>query len=126
MSVKVTAFYALPLALMFVALSMRVIGLRKLVKAAFGDGGDARLGRAIRVHANFAEYVPFALVLIAAAELNGAPWWLLHLLGAVLLAGRLSHAWGVSQPKEDFRFRVAGMLSTFGVLVVAALAAVLA
>lgn len=117
MTAKITALYAVPLALLFFFLSYRVIGLRRKVRAAFGDGGDATLGRAIRVHGNFAEYVSFALLMVALAETNGAPAWSVHLLGVALVAGRAAHAWGVSQPKENFRFRVAGMLATFAVMV---------
>ena len=75
----------------------------------------------MRVHANFAEYVPFAVVLLALMELQRAPAFLLHALGLVLLAGRLAHAYGVSQPNENFRFRVTGMMATFATLVIAAL-----
>lgn len=125
MSAKITALYAVPLSFLFVVLSYRVIALRKQIKAALGDGGDNRLARAIRVQANFAEYVPFAVVLLGMAEINDAPAWSIHLLGLVLVAGRAAHAWGVSQPTEDFRFRVAGMGATFAVLVFAAILAAL-
>lgn len=126
MSAKITALYAVPLSFLFVVLSYRVIGLRKQIKAALGDGGDKKLARAIRVQANFAEYTPFAVVLLGLAEINGAPVWSIHLLGLVLLAGRAAHAWGVSQTNEDFRFRVVGMSATFAVLVFAAILAALA
>lgn len=126
MTAKITALYAVPLSLLFIHLSYRVIGLRKQVKAAFGDGGDRSLARAIRVHGNFAEYVPFALVIMGLAEINGAPAWGIHVLGFALLAGRLAHAWGVSQPVENFRFRVFGMASTFLVLIAGAVLAALA
>jgi uncharacterized membrane protein YecN with MAPEG domain len=46
---------------------------------------------------------------------------LLHGLGLLLLVGRLSHAYGVSQERENFRFRVSGMMATFATLTVAAL-----
>ena len=46
---------------------------------------------------------------------------LLHVLGLSLLAGRLAHAWGISQPAENFRYRVFGMAATFAALVGAAL-----
>jgi len=46
---------------------------------------------------------------------------LVHGLGLVLLLARLSHAYGVSQARENFRFRVFGMVGTFAVLVVSAL-----
>lgn len=117
----IVSVYAALLALLFIALSINVIRVRRAARAALGDAGDARLLRAMRVHANFAEYVPLALILLfAAAGLGAAATWL-HLLGALLLVGRLSHAWGVSRTPENLKFRVAGMLATFTVLAATAL-----
>lgn len=121
MSIAIVPLYAALLALVFVALSLRVIGARRSAKVAIGVSGDAMLERRARVHANFAEYVPFALLLLALAELRAAPALLLHGLCLVLLLGRAAHAWGVSNPSEDFRFRVAGMAATFTVIIAAAL-----
>ena len=118
---QIVPFYAGLLALLFVVLSVRVIRRRRGAKVAIGAGGDALLERAMRVHANFAEYVPLAVVLLALTELQRAPAWLLHALGLLLLVGRLAHAYGVSQEKENFRFRVSGMMATFATLVIAAL-----
>lgn len=117
----VTPAYAAVLALVFVGLSLRTIGLRRRARVAIGDGGDRALARAARVHANFAEYVPLALLLIYLFESAGAPAPIVHLLCAALLGGRLLHAWGVSQVHEDLRLRVAGMALTFVALVGAAL-----
>lgn len=117
----VTAVYAALLAPLFVYLSVRVIGARRAAKVALGDGGDAELMRRMRVQANFAEYVPFALVMIGLTEsLKTAPW-LLHLLGVTLVAGRCLHAYGVSHTPERFAFRVTGMATTFTVILLAAL-----
>ncbi len=116
----VTPIYAGLLALLFVALSLRVIGLRRQANVALGHGQDIRLERRLRVHANFAEYAPLALMLIALAELQGNPAWLLHGLGLALLLGRMLHAFGVSQEPEDYRFRVTGMAMTFSVLITGA------
>ncbi len=116
----ITALYASLLALLFVALSVRVIGLRRLSGVALGDGGKADLMRRMRVHANFAEYVPLALVLLGFAESLGTPSPFLHLLGLTLLLGRLLHAFGVSQARETFFFRVSGMALTLGTLLLAA------
>ncbi len=69
----VTPIYAAVLALVFVGLSVRTIRLRRRARIAVGDGGDPRLARAMRVHTNFAEYVPLALLLIYFAESAGAP-----------------------------------------------------
>src|SRR3954453_1845425 len=116
----IAAFYASFLAFLFVGLSIRVIRQRRGARVALGDGGNAALLRRMRVQANFAEYVPLALVLLGLAESLKSPPFLLHGLGLCLLGGRVLHALGVSRDKEDFRFRVAGMGATLGVLVGAA------
>jgi uncharacterized membrane protein YecN with MAPEG domain len=118
----VTPVYAALLALLFLLLAVRTIRLRRALQVAIGDAGDARLQRAMRVHANFAEYVPLTLLLVLMLELQGAHPLLLHVLCACLLAGRLVHAWGVSRDPEDYRYRMSGMALTFTAMVGAALA----
>lgn len=118
----VTPAYAAVLGMIFVALSVRTIRMRRRHRVAVGDGGNAELRRAMRVHANFAEYVPLALLLIFFVEHDVAEILLVHVLGIALLAGRLLHAWGVSQEAENFRYRVSGMVLTFGTIITAALA----
>lgn len=115
-----TQVYAALLAIFFVALSVRVIMLRRKLHVSLGAGGNTTLERAIRVHGNFAEYVPLALLLIFIVENNAAPAWLLHGLGLCLITGRTSHALGVSQDKEDTRFRIVGMALTFTTLLISA------
>lgn len=117
-----TPGYAALLGLIFVVLSLRTIRLRRRHRVAVGDGGNAELRRAMRVHANFAEYAPLALLLIFFVEHDGVEMLLVHALGSALLAGRLLHAWGVSQDRENFRYRVSGMILTFGTIITAALA----
>jgi uncharacterized protein len=113
--------YAAVLAFIYIVLSAQVIQARRSAKVAIGTRGDVRLERKMRVHANFAEYVPFALLLATFMELEGRPGWLLHLLCLGLVAGRIVHAYGVSQEHENFRLRMAGMATTFTVLSVMAL-----
>ncbi len=113
---KIVPVYASILAIVFVVLSVRTLRLRRSLKIAMGDAGDKRMLRAIRVHSNFAEYVPFALLLIYLVEIQAAHPILVHGLGLWLLAGRLSHAFGVSRDDEKFQYRVAGMAATFTVL----------
>ena len=103
----------------FLILSVRVIACRRRQNVALGAEGDPELLRRVRVQGNFAEYVPLALVLIALAELQGSPGWLIHGLGGALFIGRLTHAFGVSRAPENFRYRVTGMTLTFAVLAVA-------
>ncbi len=115
----ITPLYAAILGLIFVALSLRTIRLRRRYRVAIGDGRNALLQRAMRVNANFAEYVPLALLLIYFVELHDGPRLHIHLLGIALACGRLLHAWGVSQAQENFRYRTAGMALTFMVMLIA-------
>lgn len=117
----VTAVYAAALALLFFALSLAVIRQRRAAQVALGDAGNVGLQRAIRVHGNFAEYAPMGILLVLLVELQTGWLWAVHLLGLALLSGRLLHAYGVSQRRENFRFRVAGMMLTFGTLVLASI-----
>ncbi len=105
--------YAALLALIFVALSIRTLRIRRGLKVAVGDGGNPIMLRAIRAHGNFAEYVPLGLLLILACEGLGAPGLLVHGLGGLLVLGRLIHAIGISRPDEVFAYRVTGMALTF-------------
>jgi uncharacterized protein len=114
--------YAAVLALFFVGLSVRTLLLRRTLKIALGDGGAEPMLRAVRVHSNFAEYVPLALLLIHFTEQQGQAAWLVHALCIALIAGRTAHAFGVGRAPEDYRFRVAGMALTFTSIIVAALA----
>ena len=110
---QVPSLYAALLTFLFVALSIRTLKLRGRLKIGLGDAGNDQMLRAMRVHANFAEYVPLGLVLLFLTHSQGAHVLFLHGLGSCLLIGRLSHALGVSQVKEDYRFRVVGMALTF-------------
>ena len=118
----ITPVYAALIALLFVALSVRALRLRHRFSVAVGSGGEPELERAIRAHANCAEYVPIALLLVFFLEVTTelAVW--IHLLGARLLLGRLVHAYGISQVRENFAFRILGMAMTFTVIVGAAAA----
>jgi uncharacterized membrane protein YecN with MAPEG domain len=121
MTLAIVPVYAALLTLLFVMLSLAVVRQRRSGRVAIGTAGDRELERRVRVHGNFAEYTPLALLLLAMAEIRGAPGLLLHGLCLCLLLGRASHAWGVSHLDEDLRFRVAGMVATFATLVAAAL-----
>ena len=118
----VTPIYAALCGLLLIFLSHRVIRRRQRLDIALGDDGEPQIRRAMRVQANFVEYAPIALILIALAELQGHAFWLLHGLGSLLVCGRLLHAFGVARDPENFRFRVAGMTLTFAAIVIASLA----
>jgi uncharacterized protein len=87
----VTGIYAAILALFFLFLTARVIIYRRENRISLGDAGDPQLLARVRAQGNFAEYVPFALILMALAEGQGTAALWLHLCGVMLLVGRLAH-----------------------------------
>ena len=116
----VTPLYAALIALVFVLLSIRTLRLRRRFSVGIGDGDQQLLARASRAHANFAEYVPIALLLIFFLEMSISTALWIHLLCVVLLVGRVIHAYGISQIDENYAYRVAGMALTFTAIITAA------
>ncbi len=119
---SVISIYAPIFAIFYVILSVTVIRTRRQEKVGLGTAGNKAVERAMRVHANFSEYVPLALLLLLILEQSGGNEFLLHGLFLMLLAGRLIHAWGISRQREDFRFRVSGMTMTFAVIITSSIA----
>lgn len=117
---KILPIYASLLAVMFVYLSIRTIRTRRKLRIGIGHADNPVMLRAMRVHANFAEYVPLAMLLIFFVESSAARPFFVHSLGIALLIARLSHAFGLSRDPEDFRFRVFGVALTFAVILVCA------
>jgi uncharacterized membrane protein YecN with MAPEG domain len=116
-----TGFYASLLGILYVGLAISIIRLRFKHRIGIGSGGNEHLARAIRVHGNFAEYVPLALILLASYELNGASAMMLHTLGGILLLARVLHAVGLNRTIKASKQRVIGMLTTFAVILVLAI-----
>lgn len=117
----ITPVYAAVFGLIFVALSFRALLLRREFGVGIGDGDNPVLARAARVHSNFAEYVPIALLLVYFLEIQTPASAWIHLLCSMLLAGRIVHALGVSRVNENYRYRVTGMVLTLTVLISASL-----
>jgi uncharacterized protein len=115
----ITAPYAASLGFLFTLLSLRTLRLRRKLRIGLGDGGHPEMLRAIRVHANFAEYMPLCLGLMCLAELQAAPAWLMHAMGMALLIARLVHAYGLKQIEEKTKFRVIGVALTLSTLLTA-------
>ena len=114
----VTPLYAAVLVLWFLVLSLSVVQNRKRAKVSLGDGGNPRLQRAIRGQANFAEYVPLALVLLLILELSRFSIYVLHAIGIALVIARLLHGYALGF-RAEFRFgRYWGAALTFVVLIV--------
>ena len=111
----VTPLYAGLLALWFLVLSWRVVQRRRS-GVHLGDGGDPALLRVIRGHANFAEYVPLAPLLMGMLELSRFSIYVLHALGIVLLVARLLHGYALSFTDKFLFGRFWGTTLTFIVL----------
>lgn len=113
MMLPITLTIAGAAALLNIWLAVRTGRVRTAEKISIGDGGNERLARRMRAHANFVEYTPFVLILIAAIELAmGRSLWL-WLAGAVYMLARIAHAFGMDGP---MRLRGIGVVVTMLVL----------
>jgi uncharacterized membrane protein YecN with MAPEG domain len=117
--ILITAPYAALVGLLAAALTINVIVKRVQLGVDAGDGGKPPLMQAIRAHANLAEHAPFALLLIALAELIGSPTAAIHGLAAVLVIARLASAYGLLSSSTQTPGRKAGASLTILVLVAA-------
>ncbi|WP_122075383.1 MAPEG family protein [Pseudophaeobacter sp. EL27] len=106
----ITSLYAGAAALMFVYLTLAVSRLRIKHRVSVGDGDNRAILVAIRAQGNFVEYTPIGLILMAAAETQGAPTLALHALGAMLIGGRLLHAIGFTRHPQILILRQAGIV----------------
>ncbi len=101
MAVSITAAYAAVLGLIIVALGINVTRHRVKLKVPLGDGGNPEMLRMIRLHGNAVEYVPLALVLMLAYEINGGRHIALHVVGIALIAARVIQTagmWSTNMP----------------------------
>jgi hypothetical protein len=122
---SISGGYLAVLALVYAALAINVVRLRRQNLAAFGDAGNPALRSAIRAHAHFAEYVPIIALMVAMLEMSGLPAWRVHLLMGALLISRLLHPFGMYARPGTFAFRigrVAGVTLTLLVLISSAVA----
>jgi hypothetical protein len=120
MPVSVTALYAGILAIFVIALAINVTVHRARLRVSLGDGGNPVMLRMIRLHANAAEYVPLAIGLMLAYELNGGSHTALHIVGIVLIVARILQSWNMWVTEVAQFGRISGQTLTW--LSIAALA----
>jgi uncharacterized membrane protein YecN with MAPEG domain len=126
----VTAATSAVLGLIFAVLTVQVVRARGAAGASLGDGSSGLIAPgqeptvpllvATRSHANFAEYVPLALILLGFVEWGGAARWFVCLLATALIASRLLHPIGMGR-KIPNPFRAAGAALTLLTIVVSCL-----
>lgn len=121
MSLNIVPIYAGLLALVYLTLTIRTVLARRKYSISLGHKAEPQLMRNVRAHGNFSEYVPILLILIALLELRDFSPLLIHIFGAVLVVSRISHAYGISNVKENFAFRIAGMVPTMLLLLITGL-----
>ena len=114
MTLTYTLMFAVALAFVNIWLAVRVSLVRMKGNVSIGDGGNMLLATRMRAHANFIEYVPMALILMALVELRVGPERLLFWLGLALVLARLLHAFGMERPAPN-PLRAAGIVLTLAV-----------
>jgi uncharacterized protein len=134
MGFPVTSLYAGISGIFLLILSGLVSRQRYKHQVAIGDGGADILNRFIRAQANFVEYVPFIMLIMALLEAANTSIYLLHVFGISLLIGRFCHAYSLTKTepqslartgKQQVLLRQIGMLITYTVLGVASIALML-
>jgi uncharacterized protein len=99
-------------ALLNLWLGARISQIRLARKVSVGDGGDPRLQARMRAHANFVEYVPMFLILLALVEYTrGSESWLWG-VAILFVLGRIAHMFGMERPAPN-KLRAGGILVTW-------------
>ncbi len=111
-------FYTGLLGLLLIALSTNVVLARRRYRVRLGVGTDEGMQQAVRVHANFTEYVPLAVVLLVLCEvLADLPAAAVHAAGIVLVTSRVLHAWGLARSPGTTFGRFYGTAGTWLVII---------
>jgi uncharacterized membrane protein YecN with MAPEG domain len=104
----ITPLYALPVAVIYLVLWMRVSAIRGEKGISFGDAGNADLLQRIRQHGNCSEWSSFILPLMMLAEGSGAPIAALHAAGGLFVLGRVAHPFGLRPETAGHPLRYVG------------------
>lgn len=124
MPLPITLTIAGAAALLNIWLAIRVGKMRQVHKVVIGDGGSPAVQARMRAHANFVEYTPFFLILLALIEYSrGSRTWLWAVAIAFILA-RIAHPFGMDRPAPN-ALRGGGILVTFLALLGLAIYAIL-
>jgi uncharacterized protein len=109
----ITMLFSGLLGLLFMYHTVRVILVRRASHINLGIGDSDTLLRTVRIHGNFAEYVPMLLFIMALLELSAVSETALYAFGICVVVGRLLHFYGIYSPATPGIARVIGMVLTF-------------
>ncbi len=123
MSLPITALYAGIMMIFALALSFKAGGFRGKsgISVGLGEPVNMDLAERVRVHQNFLEYVPMAIILMGILETNGGNATFLHVFGVVLIVARIAHAVGLKHDNMAHPGRAIGAGGTALISLVAAL-----
>jgi uncharacterized protein len=107
-----TTFAAIWTGAILFSLTLGIGLIRKREKISRGDGGDGHFAKRQRGHANGVEQIPITLILLALAELQGAPVWLVWSIAISLGLGRSFHAIQFWFKAAPFQLRPLGVVLT--------------
>jgi len=97
---------------LLVGLATRISMLRMQQKVPFGDGGNAELMRAIRVHANTAEHAPIFILLCLVYEFTRGSTTFLTVVVTAFVLARIAFTAGLLG-RGLHQFRMAGATATY-------------
>ena len=112
MEIPITLITTGILGIIFFIHSLRIIQGRGLTKTSLGDGGNDLMTRRIRIHGNFAEYIPILLFILFLFEISNAHVAILILFAGALVLGRILHFYGLYSKETPMWARVWGMQLT--------------
>lgn len=107
----ITATAALILGALMLLLTINVVKGRRSMSIILGDNGDRSFMKKIRGHANAAEQIPMAIILLGLVEYLHGPAYAM-IIATFLIIGRLMHATYFNVHGTHWRLRYYGMLLT--------------
>lgn len=123
MLLPITGLYAAIMVIFALVLSARAGTFRGKsgISILYGDPVNMELAQRVRVHQNFLEYVPMAIILMGTLELNGGNAVFLNVFGVVLIIARFAHATGLKHDNMGHGSRAIGAAGTALISAAAAL-----
>jgi len=114
-----TLFTAINILILF-TLTFLVIRQRNAQEISMGHNDNEDMQRAIRVHGNFTEYAPLAMIGLFGMAACGASAYWMYGIGSVFTLGRVMHAFGYSKTTSKSIGRFYGTVMTvFSLLIMA-------
>lgn len=126
MALPITALFAGLLTIFALVLSGYAGGFRGKsgISILFGSPENMELAERVRIHQNFLEYVPLALIMMGLIEINGGNTTFLYVFGVFLVISRIAHAIGLKHDNMAHPGRVIGAGGTALMSLVAAIYAI--